>query len=286
MATASVGVIGAGVMGSCIAQRCALHGYRTVVVDISPSILIASQKRVHGSLRRCVEKNLVSDSQRQSALGRLEFFTKLNRVADCGMVIEAVNEDIDLKKKVISELDSLCGKETVLASNTSSFCIGDLARAAKNPDRVMGIHFMNPATSIDLVELVRSDLTSPKVVDLCKQFAASLGCEIVETRDTPGFVINRILIPMLNEAAYVLEAGVASAEDIDRAMALGARHPIGPLALADRIGLDVILSILTGWHKEFQNERFKPCPIFKEYVRKNRLGRKTGKGFFDYSGDE
>lgn len=282
MEITKVGVIGAGVMGSGIAQRCAMRGFQTVVVDVSTDKIISSQGIIHRSLRKLVDGGTIKNEERKADLDNLEFFTKLYRVADCQMVIESVTEDLDLKQKVFSELDELCIPETILASNTSSFRIGLLAEATKNPERVVGMHFMNPAHVIDLVELVQSEFTSREVAVSSREFALAIGCAIVESKDTPGFIINRILIPMLNEAFYLLESGAASAEDIDRAMVLGTKQPIGPLALADRIGLDVILSILNSWHKELQDDRYKPCSILKKYVQKHQLGRKSGKGIFAY----
>ncbi|MCH8209597.1 MAG: 3-hydroxybutyryl-CoA dehydrogenase [Nitrospinae bacterium] len=282
MEITKVGIVGAGVMGSGIAQRCAMRGFQTVVVDVSTDKIINSQGIIHRSLRKLVDGGAIKNDERQGALSKLEFYTKLYRVADCGMVIESVSEDLDLKQKVFSELDELCVPETILASNTSSLRISLLAAATKNPGRVVGMHFMNPAPVIDLVEFIRCESTSNEVAAVSRQFAMDVGCAIVESRDIPGFIVNRILIPMLNEALYLLEADAASAEDIDRAMVLGTKQPVGPLALADRIGLDVILSILSSWHKELQDDRYKPCPLLKRYVQKHQLGRKTGKGIFAY----
>lgn len=282
MKITKVGIVGAGVMGSGIAQRCAMHGFQTVVVDVSTDRIINSQGIIHRSLRKMVGNGAIKNEERQGALSKLEFYTKLYRMADCQMVIESVNEDLDVKQKVISELDELCILDTILASNTSALRISLLADAAKNPERVVGLHFMNPAHVIDLVEFVQGDRTSSEVAASSREFALAIGCAIVDSKDRPGFIINRLLIPMLNEALNLLEVGVASAEDIDRAMVLGTKQPIGPLALADRIGLDVILSIMNYWHKEFQDDKYKPCPILKRYVQKNQLGRKTGKGIFEY----
>lgn len=277
-----VGVVGAGTMGAGIAQRCAMHGYMVVLVDRVPEILDAAETRIQKSLDKFIDKGTFSPEDKLDALAKIHRTTELKKVSDCDLVIEAVPEKLDMKKEIFSELDWMCPPETILASNTSSFSITRLAAATRHPERVLGIHFMNPAPVVDFVELVRGKETSDATAEGGKYFARSLACEVVESGDSPGFIINRVLMPMINEAVHTLESGVASAEEIDRAMVQGTHQPVGPLALADRIGLDVVLSILNTLYKELANERFRPCDLLGDYVRQGRLGRKTGRGFYVY----
>ena len=214
----------------------------------------------------------------------VEFCESLSRLADCCLVIEAVTENREMKEKLFSELDRVCKPATILASNTSSIPLKLLASATRRPDRVVGLHFMNPAPLIPLVELIRAEGTSDDTMRVCREWLRTLESEVVESSDSPGFIINRILIPMVNEAICVLEAGVASAQDIDKAMVMGTRQPMGPLALADLIGLDTVLFILQTLHRELKDDRYRPCSLLEEYVRQNRLGRKTGRGFYGYPG--
>ncbi|MDH5762896.1 MAG: 3-hydroxyacyl-CoA dehydrogenase NAD-binding domain-containing protein [Nitrospinota bacterium] len=277
-----VGIVGAGTMGAGIAQRCAMHGYMVVLVDTNPETLDAAEAHIQKSLDRFIEKGTLSPEGRLDALAKIHRSTELKQISDCDLVIEAVPEKLEVKREIFSELDWMCPPETILASNTSSFSITRLALSTRHPERVLGLHFMNPAPLIDFVELVRGKETSEEVAEKGKQFARSLACEVIESKDAPGFIINRVLMPMVNEAIYALEAGVASVEDIDRAMVQGTHQPVGPLALADRIGLDVVLSILNTLHQELADERFRPCALLAEYVHQGRLGRKSGKGFYDY----
>jgi 3-hydroxybutyryl-CoA dehydrogenase len=277
-----VGVVGAGTMGAGIAQRCAMHGYMVVLVDTNPSILDVAEARIQTSLDKFVEKENLSQEDKLDALAKIHRSTELKKVSDCDLVIEAIPERLDMKKEIFSELDWMCPPETILASNTSSFSITRLASSTRHPERVLGIHFMNPAPVVGLVELVRGKETSDATAERGKQFARSLACEVVESGDSPGFIINRVLMPMINEAIYAFEAGVGSAEEIDRAMVQGTHQPVGPLALADRIGLDVVLSILNTLHKELASERFRPSDLLAEYVRQGHLGRKSSRGFYEY----
>jgi len=269
-------------MGAGIALRAAQHGFLTVLMDALPEVLKGAEIRIHASLSKWVEQGILGTAQKLAVMECIEYSPDLHAVANCDIVSEAVSENVDIKKQVFADLDRICSSETILASNTSSIPIQKLASATQRPDRVLGIHFMNPPQRIDLVEMIATGTTSKETLRLCEQFVTRLGCEVVKSKDSPGFVVNRILIPMVNEAAYVLQAGVASAEDIDRALVKGSHQPMGPLALADLIGLDVVLSILRTLHEEFKNNRYLPCPLIVQHVMHNRLGRKTGKGFFEY----
>lgn len=282
MKITSVGVVGAGVMGAGIAQRCAMYGYPVILVDNQPSQLESAKSRIERSLKKFVRKGRMSEEEERAALRNIDLCLQLERVGDCSLVVEAAPENSDLKKKIFKELDRICRSETLLASNTSSIPLTPLAATTRRPEQVLGIHFMNPVPIMKLVEMIRADQTSGAAFQACKDFALSLDCEVVESKDSPGFIINRILIPMINEAISVLEAGVASAEDIDRGMVLGTNQPMGPLALADHIGLDVVLSILQTLLREFGDGKYRPRPLLEDHVRQNRLGRKTGQGFYDY----
>lgn len=277
-----VGVIGAGIMGAGIAQRCAMHDYPVTLVDVHPEVLRLAGQRIRESLGKFEKKNSITSEGCSSIMQRIAFRTELGHVSGCDLVIEAVNEDADLKRILFNDLGRICRVDTILASNTSSIPIHDLARETNRPGRVIGLHFMNPVPLISLVELIRSSLTANEVVRTCAEFVRALGCEVVQSEDRPGFIINRILMPMINEAAHALRSGVASAADIDRAMVLGTKQPIGPLALADLIGLDTVVHILETLQDGFGDDRFRPCPLLEEYVEQNRLGRKTGHGFFEY----
>lgn len=283
MEIAKVGVIGAGVMGAGIAQRCATHSYRAVLVDARQDQLLSASARIKESLDKLVKRGVLAERLKEEILKNIELAPDLSHVADCDLTVEAVNEDPELKKNVFRELDRICSPQTILASNTSSIPISLLAGATGRPEKVIGLHFMNPVPLSTLAELIRAGRTSAETMETCKRFAQSLALETVESADTPGFIINRVLMPMINEAAHALAQGVAGAEDIDRAMVLGTRQPMGPLALADLIGLDVVLSIIQTLHRETKQDRFKPCPLLEDHVRQNRLGRKTGRGFHTYA---
>lgn len=278
----TVGVVGAGIMGAGIAQRCATYSYPVILVDSQPAQLQTAKARIGDSLDKLIKKGLVPENKKISILQNMEFCETLDRLADCDLVIEAVTESRELKEKMFAELDGLCKPAAILASNTSSIPLKLLADATLRPDKVLGLHFMNPAPLIPLVELIRAERTSDATMTACKEWLATLETEVVESKDSPGFIINRILIPMINEAVRVLEAGVASVQDIDKAMVVGTRQPMGPLALADLIGLDTVQFILRTLHGELKDERYRPCSLLEEYVRQNRLGRKTGRGFHDY----
>ncbi len=277
-----VGIVGAGIMGAGIAQRCATYSYSVILVDSQPAQLQAAKRRIGESLDKLIKKGVVAENKKTQILKNVVFDEKLDCLVDCDLIIEAITEVRELKEKLFMELDRLCKSTTILASNTSSISLKLLSAVTRRPDRVLGLHFMNPAPLIPLVELIRAEQTSADTVGVCKEWLSTLGAEVVESKDSPGFIVNRILIPMIHEAVRTLEAGVAGAQDIDRAMVAGTRQPLGPLALADMIGLDTVLFILHTLHDELKDERFRPCPLLEKYVRENRLGRKTGRGFHEY----
>ena len=276
-------VLGAGTMGSGIAQAFALSGYQVIVRDLEQAFVDKGIAGVAKSLDRIVAKGNLSDDDRKAALGRLTGTTDLAKAADVDLVVEAAVENMAIKKAVFAELDGVCKPEAILATNTSSLSITEIASATKRPDRVIGMHFFNPVPMMKLVEVIKglatSDETKRTVVELC----GTLGKTPVEVNEAPGFVVNRVLVPMINEAIGILADGVASAEDIDAAMKLGANHPIGPLALADLIGNDVNLAIMETLYQEFGDTKYRPHPLLRKMVRAGLLGRKSGKGFFDYT---
>ncbi|MCH8156993.1 MAG: 3-hydroxybutyryl-CoA dehydrogenase [Nitrospinae bacterium] len=277
-----IAVIGAGIMGAGIAQRVASHSYRVVLLDTKEEYLKVAQDRITQSLDKLVEKGKISEDTKYDALALIEFVTDFNATASCELVIEAVNENPELKHKIFTDLDRICSPQTILATNTSSIPIASLAGVTERPGKVLGLHFMNPVPLIPLVEMTRSGQMSDDVFEACRDFVESVGCQVVESKDSPGFIINRILMPMINEAVRALESGIATAEDIDRAMVLGTKQPMGPLALADLIGLDTVVNILNTLSDGFEDERYRPCPLLLEHVQQNHLGRKTGRGFFEY----
>ena len=273
-------------MGNGIAHVCALSGFATALVDVDPEALDRAVGAVSRNLRRQVAKGTISEDDREAALKRIEPSTAMDAVAAASVVVEAVPERPALKHKVFEELDRLASADAILASNTSSISITAIGARTKRPELVVGMHFMNPVPVMKLVEVVRglatSDATARAVVDLSR----ALGKTPVEVRDFPGFVSNRVLAPMINEAVFALMEGVATAEAIDSVMTLGMNHPIGPLALADLIGLDTCLSILQVLHAELGDGRCRPCPLLRQYVAAGWLGRKTGRGFYRYDGGQ
>jgi 3-hydroxybutyryl-CoA dehydrogenase len=279
---AAVGVIGAGTMGSGIAEVFAQAGYDVVLVDTSDEFLDRGLKRITSGLDKLVERERLNGEKRDVILSRIEGSIDMERLSNCTMVVEAVPEDRALKADIFKQISEIVDPETILASNTSSLSITELGHCATNPERVIGMHFFNPVTKLDLVEIVPGRSTSDDTVAFTVAVAMQLGKTPIVVGDTPGFVANRLLIPMINEAVFALNEGVASAEDIDAVMRLGASHKMGPLELADMIGLDVVLSIMEAMHHSFGDDKYRPAPLLRQMVGGGQLGRKSGQGFYQY----
>ena len=277
-----IAVLGAGTMGSGIVQVIAQSGYEVVLRDIDQEAVNSGLETIKKNLTRSVDKDRLTKPEKEETLARLTTTTELEDVADVDLVIEAIIEDMKIKQDVFSKLDEVCKEETILATNTSALSVTELATATERPEQVIGIHFFNPVPIMKLVELIRSLTTNEETFAQVESFVEEIGKTPVEVEEAPGFVVNRLLIPMLNEAAYLLHEGVADKEDIDTAMKLGANHPLGPLALADLIGLDVCLSIMETLQEELGEPKYRPCPLLKKKVRAGQLGKKTGQGFYSY----
>ncbi|MBC7339340.1 MAG: 3-hydroxybutyryl-CoA dehydrogenase [Firmicutes bacterium] len=275
-------VAGAGQMGSGIAQVAAQAGLQVTMQDIAPEFLDRGMATIRRNLARGVEKGRITAEEQQAILERLKATLNLEAAAEADVVIEAIVENLQAKKDLFSELDRICPAATILASNTSSLPITELAASTKRPDRFIGMHFMNPVPVMQLVEVVRGHLTSDETHAVIRDLAVRMGKTPVTVQDYPGFVANRVLFPMINEAIYCLMEGVASAEDIDTVMRLGMNHPMGPLALADLIGLDTCLAILETLHRGLGDPKYRPCPLLRRMVSAGLLGRKTGRGFYTY----
>lgn len=277
-----IGVVGAGQMGSGIAQVCAMSGYKVFLSDINKDVLDRAQSTIQNSLQKLTQKELISAEIAQKASQALTYTTQIQEFEPCDLVIEAVHENISLKGQILKNLDRILAKDAVLASNTSSISITKLAHFTSRPDRFVGIHFMNPVPLMKLVEVIVGLKTDPQVLKRTLKFCETLGKETVQSQDYPGFIVNRILMPMINEAFEALKEGIASAEDIDRGMKLGTNQPMGPLALADFIGLDTCLSVLEVMHQGLGDPKYRPSPLLRKYVDGGLLGRKVKQGVYSY----
>jgi 3-hydroxybutyryl-CoA dehydrogenase len=279
-----VGVIGSGQMGNGIAHVAALAGFDVVLNDLSPERLKSAMATINGNLSRQVAKKVISDEAKGQALGRITLADSMDGLADCDLVIESAVEKEEIKRKIFHDLCAIIKPETLIASNTSSISITRLASTTDRPERFIGIHFMNPVPLMELVELIRGIATDDSTFEASKEFVSKLGKQVAVSEDFPAFIVNRILLPMINEAIYTLYEGVGNVEAIDAAMKLGAHHPMGPLELADFIGLDTCLSIMQVLHEGLADSKYRPCPLLVKYVEAGWLGRKTQRGFYDYRG--
>jgi 3-hydroxybutyryl-CoA dehydrogenase len=277
-----VGVIGAGTMGNGIAQACAVAGLDVVMVDVAQDAVGRGIAAVDASLARLHKKEKISADERAAALGRVRGTTDYAALAGAGLIVEAATENLELKLRILRQVDGIAVPDAVLASNTSSISITALAAVVSHPERFLGMHFFNPVPMMALVELIRGLQTSDETVAAARAFAERLGKTPIVVRNSPGFVVNRILCPMINEAIFALQEGLASAEDIDNGMRLGCNHPIGPLALADMIGLDVMLAVMNVFYADFNDPKYRPAPLLREMVAAGYLGRKTKRGFYRY----
>jgi 3-hydroxybutyryl-CoA dehydrogenase len=282
MTIKTIGVIGAGTMGNGIAQVFAQHGFSVRLVDVAQPMLDRARGTIEQSLGKFVEKGKLSAGDRDAALGRLSTTTKIEQLADADYVVEAIVEDAEAKQELFSGLDAMTHPDVILSSNTSSISITLLGAATKRPEKVLGMHFMNPVPLMQLVEMIRGQATSVESMRVASDLCIKLGKTPVEAADYPGFIANRILMPMINEAIYALMEGVGTPDAIDMVMKLGMNHPMGPLALADFIGLDVCLAILNVLHDGFGDPKYRPCPLLRRMVAAGHFGRKSGQGFYTY----
>jgi 3-hydroxybutyryl-CoA dehydrogenase len=277
-----VGVIGAGTMGNGIAQACAMAGVAVVMVDVAQAAIDRGIASIGASLERLQKKDKITADARTAALAHVRASTAYADLAGADLIVEAATENVELKLSILRKVDALAAPEAILASNTSSISITALAAVVNRPQRFLGMHFFNPVPMMALVELIRGLQTSDETVAAARSFAERLGKTPIIVRNSPGFVVNRILCPMINEAIFALQEGLASAEDIDNGMRLGCNHPIGPLALADMIGLDVMLAVMNVFYTDFNDPKYRPAPLLKEMVAAGWLGRKSGRGFYTY----
>ena len=276
-------VLGAGTMGAGIVQAFAAKGFEVIVRDIKDEFVERGLAGINKNLSKLVSKGKMSEETKEDILSRISGTTDMNLAADCDLVVEAAIENMKIKKEIFAELDKICKPETILASNTSSLSITEVASATGRPEKVIGMHFFNPAPVMKLVEIIKGMATSQETFDAVRELSLAIGKEPVEVAEAPGFVVNRILIPMINEASFILQEGIASVEDIDTAMKFGANHPMGPLALGDLIGLDVCLAIMDVLYNETGDTKYRASSTLRKYVRAGWLGRKTGRGFYNYN---
>ncbi len=279
-----IAVMGAGTMGAGIAQTCATAGFQVTMRDIDQKFVDGGFRRIRDPLMKRVEKGKMTQAEVDALVAKIHGTVDLKEALDgAQVVIEAVFEKIEIKREIYAEMDRIAAPDAIFASNTSSLSITEMANVTKRPDRVVGMHFFNPAPVMKLVEVIRGSETSDATVRLAKDLCVKLGKEPVEVKEAPGFVVNRLLVPMMNEAFNLLQEGVASAEDIDKAMKLGANHPMGPFELADYTGIDIGLDVMEVLYRETGDPKFRPSPLLRKYVRAGRLGRKTGRGVYDYT---
>ncbi len=282
----TIGVVGAGQMGNGIAHVCALAGFDVMLNDVAPDRIKASLATINGNMAKQVAKKLITEDERKAALSRIKAAEKYDDLATCDLVIETAIEKEEAKRKIFSELCASLRPEAIIATNTSSISITRLASSTDRPERFIGIHFMNPVPLMELVEVIRGIATDDSTFEASKIFVRKLGKQIAVSEDFPAFIVNRILLPMINEAIYTLYEGVGNVEAIDTAMRLGAHHPMGPLELADFIGLDTCLSVMQVLHEGLADSKYRPCPLLVKYVEAGWLGRKTQRGFYDYRGEK
>ena len=282
MSITTVGIIGAGTMGNGIAQACAVKGIKVVMVDISEAAVQKGLATVSGSLDRLIKKEKITQADKDTALACIQTSTSYDDLKAAQLVIEAATENYELKLKILKQVDGIVGPDVIIASNTSSISITKLAAATSRADKFIGMHFFNPVPMMALVEIIRGLQTSDATHDAVKAMAVALGKSPITVKNAPGFVVNRILVPMINEAFFVLAEGLATPEDIDAGMKLGCNQPIGPLALADMVGLDVCLAVMDVYLQEFGDSKYRACPLLREMVAAGRLGRKTGRGVYSY----
>jgi len=282
----SVGVIGAGQMGGGIAHVCALAGYSVRLNDISPDRIRAALATINGNMARQVSKQTITESDRKAALGRIEEAGSIEALSECDLVVETATEKEQVKRKIFNTLCASLKPDAIIGTNTSSISITRLAASTDRPEKFIGIHFMNPVPLMELVELIRGIATDDQTFETTRKFVATLGKTIAVAEDFPAFIVNRILLPMINEAIYTLYEGVGTVESIDTAMRLGAHHPMGPLELADFIGLDTCLSVMQVLYEGLADSKYRPCPLLVKYVEAGWLGRKTQRGFYDYRGEK
>ncbi|MGQ9557850.1 MAG: 3-hydroxybutyryl-CoA dehydrogenase [Desulfurispora sp.] len=279
----TIGVVGAGTMGAGIAQVAARAGFKVIMRDVEENFVARGQSTIRKNLEREVQKNRLSEQEARDILERITGTVHLADLAACDFVIEAIIEQMPLKKELYRQLDQICPAHTIFASNTSGLSITEMAAATGRPSRFIGMHFFNPVPVMKLVEIIKAAETSPETLEVTRELTGKLGKEYILVNESPLFAVNRILVPMLNEAMFVLMEGVASAQDIDKGMMLGANHPIGPLALCDLIGLDVMLMVTETLYQETGDSKYRPCPLLRKMVRAGHLGRKTGRGFYVYN---